>query len=96
MGSRFGVFHENYAEDMAIFRTKLNWGALFAFLIVLFACPLFSSDRILTLLTMMGIAVISVHGLNILTGFCGQISIGHAGFMAVGGYTSAILCAKLG
>ena len=36
-------------------------------------------------MTMIGIAVISVHGLNILTGYCGQISIGHAGFMAVGG-----------
>ncbi len=96
MGLRSGSFHENYAQDMAIFHTKLHRGVLFAFLIVLFACPLFSSDRMLTIMTMMGIAVISVHGLNILTGFCGQISIGHAGFMAVGGYTSAILCAKLG
>jgi branched-chain amino acid transport system permease protein len=96
MGSGSGIFNENYAQDMAVFRTKGQWGVLFAFLIVLFACPLFSSDRILTILTMMGIAVISVHGLNILTGYCGQISIGHAGFMAVGGYTSAILCAKLG
>jgi branched-chain amino acid transport system permease protein len=96
MGSSSGIFHENYAQDMAIFRTKLHWGVLFIFLVVLFACPLFSSDRILTIMTMMGIAVISVHGLNILTGYCGQISIGHAGFMAVGGYTSAILCAKLG
>jgi branched-chain amino acid transport system permease protein len=81
---------------MAIFPTKLHWGAVCALLIVLLACPLFLSDRLLTLLTMIGIAVISVHGLNILTGYCGQISIGHAGFMAVGGYTSAILCAKLG
>jgi branched-chain amino acid transport system permease protein len=96
MGLRTGTFQENYAQDMAIFHSSLNWGVVCAFLIVLFACPLFLSDRILTLLTMMGIAVISVHGLNILTGYCGQISIGHAGFMAVGGYTSAILCAKLG
>jgi branched-chain amino acid transport system permease protein len=43
-----------------------------------------------------GITVISVHGLNILTGFCGQISMGHAAFMAVGGYISAVLCAKFG
>jgi branched-chain amino acid transport system permease protein len=96
MGLGSGTFHENYAQDMAIFPTKLHWAALVIFLIVLFACPLFASDRILTLLTMMGIAVISVHGLSILTGYCDQISIGHAGFMAVGGYTSAILCAKLG
>jgi branched-chain amino acid transport system permease protein len=96
MGSGSGIFNENYAQDMATFRTRRDWGILFAFLIVLFACPLFSSDRILTIMTMIGIAIVSVHGLNILTGYCGQISIGHAGFMAVGGYTSAILCAKLG
>jgi len=96
MGLGTGTFHENYAQDMAIFPTRLHWGVVCAFLIVLFACPRFLSDRILTLLTMIGIGVISVHGLNILTGYCGQISIGHAGFMAVGGYTSAILCAKLG
>ena len=96
MGASTGTFHENYAQDMAIFQSRRQWGVLLAFLLVLFACPFFLSDRILTLLTMMGIAVISVHGLNILTGYCDQISIGHAGFMAVGGYTSAILCAKLG
>ena len=96
MGLRTGTFHENYAQDMVIFHSRLQWRIVLAFILFLFACPLFCSDRILTILTMMGIAVISVHGLNILTGYCGQISIGHAGFMAVGGYTSAILCAKLG
>jgi len=96
MGLRTGTYHENYAQDMAIFHSRLQWGIVVAFIIFLFAFPHFFSDRILTIMTMMGIAVISVHGLNILTGYCGQISIGHAGFMAVGGYTSAILCAKLG
>jgi len=96
MALRTGTFQENYAQDMAIFRTRLHWGMLFAFLILLFTCPLFFSDRILTIMTMMGIAIISVLGLNILTGYCGQISLGHVGFMAVGAYTSAILTAKLG
>ncbi len=96
MASGSGIFNENYAQDMAIFRTRRDWGILLGFLILLSVCPLFFSDRILTIMTMIGIAIISVHGLNILTGYCGQISIGHAGFMAVGAYTSAILCAKLG
>jgi len=69
---------------------------LIGFLVLLFTCPLFFSDRILTVMTIMAITVISVLGLNILTGYCGQISLGHAGFMAVGAYTSGILCAKLG
>lgn len=81
---------------MAVFRTKTQWVMLIIFLVVLFSCPLFCNNRALTVLTIMGITLISVHGLNILTGYCGQISLGHAGFMAVGAYTSAILCAKLG
>ena len=96
MGLRTGVFHENYSEDMAIFQTRSQWGVLLVFLALLFTCPFILSDRILTLMTMIGIAVISVHGLNILTGYCGQISMGHVGFMAVGAYTSSILAAKLG
>src|SRR5512139_597647 len=96
MGSGSGIFNENYAQDMAVLRTRLHWGLLFAFLILLFVCPLFLSDRMLTIMTMIGIAIVSVHGLNILTGYCGQISIGHVGFMAVGAYVSAILTAKLG
>ena len=96
MGFHLGTFQENYSQDIAIFRTRLQWSILFLLLLLLLTCPLFLSDRMLTLMTMIGIAIISVHGLNILTGYCGQISIGHVGFMAVGAYVSAILTAKLG
>jgi branched-chain amino acid transport system permease protein len=91
-----GTFNQSYAQDMALLRTKTQWVILLAFLAFLFTCPLFIGDKWLTLMTIIGITVISVHGLNILTGYCGQISMGHAAFMAVGGYTSAILCTKLG
>jgi branched-chain amino acid transport system permease protein len=90
------VFAQNYAQDMGILRTKSQWLMLVVFLIFLLACPLFFSDRVLTIMTIIGITIVSVQGLNILTGYCGQISIGHAGFMAVGAYTSGILTAKLG
>ncbi len=96
MRSRFGSFQESYAQDMAILRSRPQWVMLLVLFAFLLTCPLFLSDRILTLMTMIGIAIISVHGLNILTGYCGQISIGHVGFMAVGAYTSAVLTAKLG
>ncbi|MBI4786560.1 MAG: branched-chain amino acid ABC transporter permease, partial [Chloroflexi bacterium] len=89
-------FNRLYARDLAIFRTRQQWAFLLALLLFLAVAPLFLSDQILTVLTIIGIAIISVHGLNILTGYCGQISIGHVGFMAVGGYTSAILTAKFG
>lgn len=91
-----GLIHENYAQDMAIIKGTQQWVALFAFFALLIGCPLFLSDRLITIITMIGITVISVHGLNILTGYCGQISMGHVGFMAVGAYVSAILTVKLG
>jgi ABC-type branched-subunit amino acid transport system permease subunit len=56
---------------MAVFRSGHQWGIAVAFLVLLFASSFFCRDRVLTILTMMGIAVISVHGLNILTGYSG-------------------------
>jgi branched-chain amino acid transport system permease protein len=96
MSQPCGVFQENYAQDSSIFRTKTQWVLLALFLVILFTGPLYLSNSMMTTITYIGITVIAVHGLNILTGLCGQISMGHAAFMAVGGYTSAILCAKLG
>jgi branched-chain amino acid transport system permease protein len=45
----------------------------------------------ITLLTTMGIAVIFALGLNIVAGFCGQISLGHAAFYGIGAYTAAMM-----
>ena len=42
------------------------------------------------------ILVIALMGLNLLTGFNGQISLGHGAFFAIGGYGAAILTAKFG
>lgn len=45
----------------------------------------------ISLLTIMGISIIAALSLNLIVGFCGQISLGHAAFLGVGAYTSAIL-----
>lgn len=45
---------------------------------------------------LIGINIILAVGLNLVTGFTGQFSLGHAAFMSIGAYTSAILTAKLG
>ncbi|TML24615.1 MAG: branched-chain amino acid ABC transporter permease, partial [Actinobacteria bacterium] len=42
-------------------------------------------------LALVGVYFIALIGLNILTGYSGQISLGHGAFMAIGGYTTAIL-----
>ena len=86
-----GIRNYNYAEDMAVIRTRTQWGLLIGLLIVLFTAPLYFGNYWLSVFNLIGITLIAAIGLNILVGYCGQLSIGHAGFIAVGAYTSAIL-----
>ena len=85
-----------YGKEPNLFRSRRDWSIFAIFLFGILTCPLFLSDRALTILTMIGIAIVSVHGLNLLTGYCGQVSLGHVGFMAVGAYISAVLTSRLG
>jgi len=88
-----GVFKTTYARDMELFPIPLDKigftvGLVLAFLII----PLFASHYLLV-----GIFIpflvfsLAALGLNILTGFAGQLSLGHAGFMAVGAYATVIM-----
>ena len=98
-----GIFHETYKEDMAIFQTpfiKFWMAVLFLFLIIFpwISKPfnvMFNTNT-LYLMNLIGIYIIGAHGLNILTGFTGQISLGHGAFMGVGAYASAIFTLKAG
>jgi branched-chain amino acid transport system permease protein len=48
-------------------------------------------DYEISLLTTMGISVLFALSLNLITGFCGQISLGHAAFLGIGAYAAALL-----
>ena len=91
-----GTFAQSYGQDMAVVRTKTHWLFLAALMVFIFTIPQWASNSFLTVTTVIGITIISVHGLNILTGACGLVSLGHSGFMMVGGYALAILCNKVG
>jgi len=91
-----GTRNYDYARDMAILRTRTHWALFFALLAIVFTAPLYLSNYWLGVASLIGITIIAAIGLNILTGYCGQLSIGHAGFMAVGAYTTAVLTNKLG
>jgi len=56
----------------------------------------FANDYVLTVLVLSGIYAIIAVGLNIFTGYTGQISFGHNAFAAIGGYASAILTTDRG
>jgi branched-chain amino acid transport system permease protein len=65
--------------------------SLLAVAVVLCLLPFVLSDYNISLAAQVGIFFIGVLGLNILTGYTGQISIGHGAFMAIGGYTTAVM-----
>jgi branched-chain amino acid transport system permease protein len=58
--------------------------------------PLGINSTVLSALIITGILAIAVLGLDIVVGFSGQISLGHAGFMAIGAYTTAVLTSRAG
>ncbi len=58
---------------------------------VLCVLPFVISDYHVSQVAQVGIFFIAVLGLDILTGYTGQISIGHGAFMAIGGYTTAVM-----
>ena len=86
-----GVRNYTYDTDMAIVRTKAHWALFIGFLVFLFTIPLYFGNYWLSVFNLIAITVIAATGLNLLVGYCGQLSIGHAGFIAVGAYTSAVL-----
>lgn len=86
-----GEFRTSYAADTTIFPTRTSRNmAILGVVLVCFA-PLVLSGYWLSILIQIGMFGIAALGLNILVGFTGQISIGHAAFFLLGAYTSAYL-----
>ena len=91
-----GEFDTSYASDTSTIRQPWQWGVLLAFVLALYALPFYASQSVVSLVNRIGITIITVQGLNLLTGYTGQISLGQAAFMTAGGYISALLVNELG
>ena len=76
--------------------TKQNFLILTILLVVACALPFLVSSYRTFQLTLVLVYAIALLGLNVLTGYNGQISLGHGAFYAIGAYTAAILMDKLG
>jgi branched-chain amino acid transport system permease protein len=90
---------EDVRVHRAIVRFRGRGPVLAAILavVVLAAVPwLVSEGGLMSSLVITLILFISVLGLDVLMGYAGQVSLGQAGFMAIGGYTSAILATSYG
>lgn len=70
---------------------RRRWGmaAAVAAAVVYVVLPLRVSDYGLSVLNLAGIAAVGALGLNLLTGYTGQLSLGHAAFLGAGAYTAA-------
>jgi branched-chain amino acid transport system permease protein len=89
-----GDFRTSYAVDTTIFPTTTSRNfAILGIVLICFAPQVFS-EYWLSQLIVIGIYGIAALGLNILVGFTGQISIGHAAFFLFGAFTSAYISNK--
>ena len=83
-----GDFSKTYREDSQTFPIRFDRYRYYAVLLIAFAIiPFFINDYWLNAIFLpFLIYSIAAIGLNILTGYCGQVSLGTGGFMAVGAY----------
>jgi branched-chain amino acid transport system permease protein len=93
-----GNFFTSYRAEQRIFLTNVDRLLFICFLVLLFVWPLVFkvSNKYMLVIDSILIAIVAVYGLNLLTGFAGLISIGHAAFVGVGAYTLATFARILG
>ena len=87
-----GEYHQNYREDHAWWQTKFIKGKMILLMIVLFwGIPYVADSYWISVCNQVGYTILGALGVQLLIGFCGQVTLGHAAFLAVGAYTSTLL-----
>ncbi len=86
-----GTFDRNYYQAKQLYRTPLRKTLLACLVVLMYLLPFTMGDYGLSLLIPICAFSIGMLGLQVITGYCGQISLGHAAFMGVGMYTVGIL-----
>ena len=88
------LFKTDYAQDLQLFKHsgQVFWYGLLS--AILLAAPYLAGEYVMSQLHFICIYSIVGLGLMLLVGFTGQISLGHAAFLAVGAYTEALLQAR--
>ena len=81
----------SYAQETAIFNTRVKRNWVLVGILVMIVLPFFMQRDMVALITTVFIFAIGGIGLNLLTGYAGQVSLGQAFFLGVGAYTAAVL-----
>jgi hypothetical protein len=83
------TLYTDYAADQAIWNTKAKLVWTLVIVVGALVLPFFVSRDLQTLFTTVFIVAIGGIGLNLVTGYAGQVSLGHAFFLGIGAYTAA-------
>jgi branched-chain amino acid transport system permease protein len=87
-----GNYHQSYIKDHAWFQTKFIIGKMILLALCLFVIiPWRADSYLLGVCNLIGYTILGALGVQLLIGFCGQVTLGHAAFIAVGAYTSTLL-----
>jgi branched-chain amino acid transport system permease protein len=89
-------FRTGYAQDLALVQTRFEGAALAALALALAIFPFLVGAFYLDLACQVFLAAIGALSLMLLTGYAGQISLGHAGLLAAGAFTVGILSREVG
>ena len=90
-----GYLHTGYGEDLGLLQTRTERASLALFVVALAGFPFLASPFALDLACQVYLASIGALSLMLLTGYAGQISLGHAGLIAAGAFTTGILAREI-
>jgi|MDTC01.1.fsa_nt_gb branched-chain amino acid transport system permease protein len=85
-----------YEDDLALFPDRWHWVGVVATILGILLFGMLANDYWISIGNNALIAVVGSVAMMVLTGFAGQVSLGHAAFIAIGAYTAAILGLSFG
>ncbi len=86
---------ERYEEDLFLVKGPAAWAAAVVLAAALAALPVYGPKYVIFIASLVAVNTVIAVGLNLLVGYTGQISLGHAGFVAIGAYAFGIVAARL-
>ncbi|MGC2520784.1 MAG: branched-chain amino acid ABC transporter permease [Burkholderiales bacterium] len=91
-----GYFRTGYERDIALVETRTQKAALALLALALAAFPFIAGPFLLDLANQVLLATVGAVALMLLTGYAGQVSLGHAGLLAAGAFTTGFLFKEFG
>jgi branched-chain amino acid transport system permease protein len=86
-----GMYFENYGQDQKWWRTGFIKAKMVLMVILVLILPAVVDSEWLSVVYTINYYILAALGVQLLIGYCGQITLGHAAFVAVGAYCSAMM-----